>query len=266
MLPFLLLLLSPFSCKLFFQLGSKSVPSYTSEDHKSDDAFFADEQFVAIADGVGSWKSAGVDTGLYPKRLVELAKEFFVLDLKFAQNPKELMLKVEEANNVHGSATFLIGAIDQNSGKLNIAHLGDTMFMVFRPDDKDPKKMELLQKNKPQVHLFNFPYQMGTDGDGARHAKLTEIPLKEKDLVIFSTNAIFDNLFDEKIIEIIQVHHRQTGNPQNIAEALVDFAYGVSQDLKADTPFQKESRKRNMYYSGGKPDDMTVVAAYVRRN
>lgn len=35
-----------------------------------EDAFYADERLLAVADGVGGWADVGVDPGLYSKQLV----------------------------------------------------------------------------------------------------------------------------------------------------------------------------------------------------
>ena len=52
---------------------SLSLIPHPEKAHKGgEDAGFAGDTFLAVADGVGGWAESGVDPGLYSKRLISL--------------------------------------------------------------------------------------------------------------------------------------------------------------------------------------------------
>lgn len=50
---------------------------------------------------------------------------------------------------------------------------------------------------------------------------------------------------------------------QAIAKALAEAALFRSMDRCTRTPFQRSCRKKGILYSGGKVDDITVVACWI---
>ena len=70
--------------------------------------------------------------------------------------------------------------------------------------------MKKVFKSKPQQYSFNFPYQVGTAGDGSMLQRNLGIDALEKehkvqdyDIVIVATDGLWDNLFDKDIEECI---------------------------------------------------------------
>ena len=53
--------------------------------------------------------------------------------------------------------------------------------------------------------------------------------------------------------------------PHCIATALAKAAFYRSQDGSAQTPFSSKANNEGLYHTGGKMDDITVVAAWVVR-
>lgn len=52
---------------------------------------------------------------------------------------------------------------------------------------------------------------------------------------------------------------------QESAASLVSLADRLSQTAQHDSPFAKKARLHRLQYSGGKPDDITVVLATVQK-
>jgi len=94
-------------------------------------------------------------------------------------------------------------------------------------------------------------------------------------LFVFS-DGVSDNLHDHEILHIVDCAltpglAELTGLPDRatppicIAKAVAQAAYDRSIDPNAKVPFSEEySRQKRVNCSGGKQDDITVVAAWVR--
>jgi len=54
----------------FFHFGAKNRPHFKKEETGGEDAFLASNNLLVVADGVGSWASQGIDSGIYSKSLV----------------------------------------------------------------------------------------------------------------------------------------------------------------------------------------------------
>jgi hypothetical protein len=51
-----------------------------------------------------------------------------------------------------------------------------------------------------------------------------------------------------------------------LAKDLVDEAFDKSNDKNYFSPFAKKAQENKKFYIGGKPDDITVIVAYVSIN
>lgn len=149
-----------------------------------EDAYFVHNKGIGIADGVSSWSAFNIRTDLFSTTLMQNAKNSFENKLKKLGldvnpqvgdhnhdpenakiDPKEIMKEAFEKTLYAGSATCCIGVL--NNGKLDIANLGDSGFMVF-----EYEKCFLKEKSKPQQHTFNYPLQMVRLPDEEVHKKL----------------------------------------------------------------------------------------------
>lgn len=64
---------------------------------------------------------------------------------------------------------------------------------------------DIIFRSEEQQHSFNFPFQLGTRSrDTADDAQTYTMKLHESDIVIMGTDGIWDNLFDEEILEVVK--------------------------------------------------------------
>ncbi len=117
----------------------------------------AEQVYVCVADGVGSWRSHGVDPRQFSHRLVEHAKRVVELDAQHRSmgasgwaalslhdlepmHPLDVIIEawtstLSEA--IPGSSTICVATIDAELGLLNYSNLGDCGIMVIRRIDTE---------------------------------------------------------------------------------------------------------------------------------
>jgi hypothetical protein len=146
--------------------------------------------------------------------------------------------------------------------------------------------MCVVERTTEQQHSWNCPYQLTRLPpalaakfpklalDSASDAAVTECEAEVGDLVLLFTDGMRDNLHDHEILQIVdRALSPQFGDllglsshatlPDTVARALALAAKERSLDPKARVPFGEYSRRHGYECSGGKQDDITVVAAWV---
>lgn len=258
--------------------GSKFCIPHPEKMHKGgEDAMLLGKRLMAVADGVGGWIRAGVDPGLYSKGLLSAMEKHAAKDDKLDCGISLMRKAYDDNKSIMGSSTCCIATLTEDS-TCCIANVGDSGALIYRPSSK-----KILFKSEEQCHDFNFPKQLGTNSDDVpEHADVTKVKLEKGDLVFLATDGIFDNLFDENIIEIISGDKPEFAK-MDLAERnihLVKTAFQHSLDPTYESPFavrEKEwvkkkfrggvlrSRPRSFMRSfvGGKSDDITAVLAVV---
>jgi protein phosphatase PTC7 len=64
--------------KYRFKHATKVIPHPDKVAKGGEDAHFAHDNILVVADGVGGWADYGIDPGLYSKKLCYLIKELFL--------------------------------------------------------------------------------------------------------------------------------------------------------------------------------------------
>lgn len=248
-----------------------------------EDASWVGDRGLAIADGVGSmvkFADHGVNAAAYAAELVQLAGR--VLQGRNDQRPLDLaaeaMLSAEQHTTTFGASTLCALSLSSNIEDLFIgaANLGDSGFMVLRDVDGS---LEIIAKSWEQQHRWNTPFQFMRipdslrelaarkngnrviQDDAATDADLYEIPVAIGDLVLLFTDGFADNVYDCDVPGLIQTFGHI--EPEQIARALAEYAHKASMDAGTDVPFSEAALKAGREHPGGKPDDITVVAAWV---
>lgn len=179
----------------------------------------------------------------------------------YLNNPKKLIIESCELNKETGSCTVLVLTLDQNEPKLHSALIGDSGYMILRPKMENPYKFDVFFRSKEQQYEFNFPYQVGTNGTKPNLASVNQHEVKLNDVIIAGTDGLFDNLFDENILELVEGYLKiQKFDSQQIANVIAKKAFEKSMDRNWKSPFAVNAIKAG-YRSqiGGKEDDITVA-------
>ncbi|GAA5812476.1 hypothetical protein MFLAVUS_005932 [Mucor flavus] len=252
-----------------------------SSTQVGDDAYFKRHDALGVADGVGGWRShKGANPALYSRKLMHYAQ--LELDrIKTNVRPQQLQVKPDpiqvlesayhmttlDAQNegIVGSTTACIVILCQD--ELRIANLGDCGVSVIRQND-------YIFRSEEQQHSFNFPYQLGTASfDSPADAQQFTVKIEEGDIVILGSDGLFDNLYDDEILEEVQNCIDQEdpsliqAAPQTISDALAHRAKIVSEDPdNPSSPFQVRAMHEGLYYQGGKADDISVIVAIVKKD
>jgi hypothetical protein len=146
--------------------------------------------------------------------------------------------------------------------ELRIANIGDCGLMIIRGG-------EPIFRSEEQQHSFNFPFQLGTvSKDTPKDTQSFVVKIQEGDIVILGSDGLFDNVFDEEIVDIVEAYTKAKvidSDPQMMADALLKRAREVAEDSRfASSPFQSRAIQEGFYYQGGKIDDMTVLVGVIR--
>ncbi|KAF9959136.1 hypothetical protein BGZ72_010265 [Mortierella alpina] len=118
----------------------------------------------------------------------------------FNVNPVQILQKSYEQSARDAKQEGLIGSSTAclailRDDELRIANLGDCGVSIIR-------RNEFIFRTEEQQHSFNYPYQLGTGStDSPTDAQVFTVKVESGDIVVMGTDGIFDNLFDEDILE-----------------------------------------------------------------
>ncbi|ORE16403.1 protein serine/threonine phosphatase 2C [Rhizopus microsporus] len=228
---------------------------YTSSQ-VGDDAYFKRHDALGVADGVGGWRThAGANPALYSRKLMHYAQleldriKTNVRPQQSPVNPDPIQilesayhLTTIDAQNegIVGSTTACIAVLCQD--ELRIVNIGDCGISVIR-------KNNYIFRSEEQQHSFNFPFQLGTASfDSPSDAQQFTVKIEENDIIVLGSDGLFDNLYDDEILEEVKKLIDQPDLdpmtiPQLISEALVQRAK-----------------------IGGKADDISVIVAIIKKD
>lgn len=227
--------------------------------------------------------------------------------------PLYVLSKASVQCTTFGSTTCVLAILENN--RLWSANIGDSQLLVIRRTDAPPKAYprpyefsfstchdsrcrvsnprdyggyQIVYRTVPQQHFFNCPYQFSRmpdidcSGDAilkrtVETADIGSTEVQPGDIVILGTDGLFDNAFDDDILDLLnrtcwpdsEPNKPPTTDPAILVDALIDIAVKAGHPPSGFcrpivTPFSKaafdEVGRRLM---GGKPDDITAVVAYV---
>ncbi|KPV76108.1 uncharacterized protein RHOBADRAFT_53095 [Rhodotorula graminis WP1] len=210
---------------------------------------------LGVADGVGGWEESGIDPSHFSQSLMWFARErvrtarwALPPPTKAGEGDESGMALVDlldgayedvmqEEGVVAGSSTACVVALDAETGMLHAANLGDSGFIVLRPQpasDLPPTPppspptdastftpptpsvlYRLVHEQTPQIHFFNAPLQLSKlpaaeraqadkaekDGkwlrDLPRDADVVNLQLEDGDVVLLVTDGYSDNIWAE---------------------------------------------------------------------
>jgi protein phosphatase PTC7 len=250
--------------------GTKAKSCKTS-GHAGEDAYFKCvsknglNYGMGVADGVYMWSEHGIDAGQFSKSLMNVAQEEVLNDVSSVSEVMKTAAERAKQNEILGSSTFCVTLIDTLRGTLQVSNLGDSGVLVL---GKEGVKFKTIQ----QEHTFGCPFQLGhhDNSDRPEDALVSVVPVTVGDIIISGTDGLFDNLSEENAVEIAEdVRRRHPGQPpaliaSMLANQLGRQAFQNSMDKYISTPYSEAATDAfDMVYSGGKPDDMTVLTAII---
>ena len=228
---------------------------------------------LSVADGVGGWTERGIDSSLFSWSILSKLVGLFKRDMqslgvnsKFTagkaarrslineEYPRALLdqayseILEEFSGQLMGSSTICVAIVDHLSDKFYAVNLGDSGFVIYRPDKEELEKKanfdasknvsfpsneclgSIVLRSQEQQHAFNFPYQLSPhlgrtiDADLPMMGMKYEALLKTDDVVFLATDGIFDNLFEADLCQFFDEaireskSHRSHGQVQDGAE------------------------------------------------
>ncbi|KAI5923319.1 protein serine/threonine phosphatase 2C [Camillea tinctor] len=267
-----------------------------------------------VADGVGGWEDSGVDPADFSHSfcdyMASAAYKNNVAPSGFPLTARALMQRgyddVCKDSSIHAGGSTASIAIANEDGTLEVANLGDSGFVQLRLN-------AVHSYSEPQTHAFNTPYQLSIIPasmlaraavfggarlcDHPKDADVTQHKLQHGDILIFATDGVWDNLFNQQILRLVSRLMLHTGawittddgirvsdSLQALTEAKIPTRYETPATLQAalameiaaaakiasinqrlDGPFAKEVQKYYPHenWHGGKVDDICVIAAVV---
>ena len=269
--------------KYKFNIGVVKIPHFSKKEKGGEDAFESHEGMICVADGVGGWNDVGVDPSKYSKELCKNIKSVYLKNAnKYFSQPIKMFIEAAELTRATGSATFCMCVLDLEKNYMHTVNLGDSGYMLLRSTEKlinNPNPvlqslkagdkvspLGMVFKSQEQQRSFNFPLQVGTHGDSPQEAKTNVHEIQENDIIVLGTDGLWDNLFEDHIIQIIKPFFEISNRIQSlstVAEMIGETAERYSLDQRYKSPF---SVKSNGLYLGGKPDDITIIVAQVVKN
>ncbi|KAI9435873.1 phosphatase 2C-like domain-containing protein [Russula earlei] len=170
---------------------------------------------------------------------------------------------------------------------IRIAHLGDCMGMLVRGD-------EVIWRSEEMWWAFNTPLQLGpASSTSPSAAQVITLPVLADDILVLASDGLSDNLWDEEVLdEVVRFRRSFLASPVAngsqlprrtlagmLSEALCSRARKISQrrfkmtpteetvpipsEADDEIPFARRAREEGRLFSGGKPDDISVLVAVI---
>ncbi|XP_047079629.1 putative protein phosphatase 2C 24 [Lolium rigidum] len=234
-------------------------------DHDEDAHFgHGDAGVVGVADGVGGYRELGEDAAAFSRGLMTSAlMHVLAIDPGTPVCPYTLLERAYDetvASAASGASTAVI--LSLAGATLKWAYIGDSAFAVLRGGN-------IVHRSREQKTYFdNCPFQLSSpgQGDSITEADVGEMPVRDGDVVVAGTDGLFDNVFDAELERLVRMGTAQGYSPKNMADVIAGIAYEVSRSPTKDSPISTEYQKKaaGVEFHGGKPDDITVVVAFIR--
>ena len=278
----------------FQKISSGISIAEASKNGNGEDAYFILPRDVGVFDGVGGWRSSGIDSGLYSRHLAA-ATATALKKQRAKDNAMNLAKALDQGaasakeERLTGSTTVCIASLNSQKGVVEVLNLGDSGLVIFR---KVGDQMKIVGQTKATTHGFNFPAQIGNIGnprlgtmnsDTSRDATYDSFQIEEGDVAVAGTDGLWDNVFEEQIMDILlQSDLYSKGPGEDVAKADIDklakaitlLALNQSISHTVSTPWavglEEEFKRRGQFFNkkqhqGGKADDITVILSYFHK-
>ncbi|SPN96741.1 uncharacterized protein DNG_00261 [Cephalotrichum gorgonifer] len=259
-----------------------------------DDAVYASDYFIGANDGVGAWSTrprghAGLWSRLILHFWVSSMEEHILkacdLDDDYRPDPVTYLDQAYEKTldatrapiDCQGTTTVCGAQLhykkspdgDRHVPLLYVTNLGDSQVMVLRPRER-----KVLFKTTEQWHWFDCPRQLGTNSPDTPRtiAVVDTLEIETGDIVLAMTDGVIDNLWEHEIVRIVSDSlakwdagldplTTQMERMPFAASELMNAAKEIALDPFAESPYMEHAIEEGLASTGGKMDDISVVAA-----
>ncbi|THF96102.1 hypothetical protein TEA_020839 [Camellia sinensis var. sinensis] len=238
--------------------GVYLLPHPSKASTGGEDAYFiVGQNWLGVADGVGSWSEEGIDPGIYSQELMENCRKI-VSECNSVPHPEEVISESALEAESPGSSTILVAYFDGQV--LHVANIGDSGFIVIRNG-------VVYKRSTPRSFKFNCPFQIASGVDPSEYVEIYKIDLDEGDVIVTSTDGLFDNLYNPEIVSIVSKSMQSNFKLEEIAEALARRAHEIGNSRTCMTPFVDAyaARRIKKGFTGGKLDDVVVIVSLVQK-
>ncbi|CAL5377739.1 unnamed protein product [Camellia sinensis] len=238
--------------------GVYLLPHPSKASTGGEDAYFiVGQSWLGVADGVGSWSEEGIDPGIYSRELMENCRKI-VSECNSVPHPEEVISESALEAESPGSSTILVAYFDGQV--LHVANIGDSGFIVIRNG-------VVYKRSTPRSFKFNCPFQIESGVDPSEYVEIYRIDLDEGDVIVTSTDGLFDNLYNSEIVSIVSKSMQSNFKLEEIAEALARRAHEIGNSTTCMTPFVDAyaARRIKKGFTGGKLDDVVVIVSLVQK-
>ncbi|KAI1369548.1 phosphatase 2C-like domain-containing protein [Xylaria arbuscula] len=231
---------------------------------------------LAIEEDMAKAQSSGSAYQPDPKRHLQTAYERTV---EATSEPSDCL----GTTTATGAQLFYKGDLKNSQSNvtplLYVTNLGDSRVMVVRA-----KSQEILYQSQEQWHWFDCPRQLGTNSPDTpnENAIVDVVELAEGDICLAMSDGVTDNLWGHEIVDNVSKSvkrweageggqadgdrtHGANGGMRFVADELMKAAKAVATDPFAESPFMEHAIEEGLASSGGKLDDISVVAGLCRR-
>jgi len=243
-----------------------------------DDACFIADHTLAdvlgVADGVGGWRSYGIDPSVLPTSLMKACERLVKMGHFKPHQPTKLLEGgyreiLQDKEQIIGSCTACIVALNRQNRTLYSSNLGDSGFLLVRAG-------KVVHRSEEQQHTFNTPFQLTiapsalqgmVHSDSPESADQASFDVQAGDLLLLGSDGLFDNMNDAMILVHLSSVQKDAcpDELQQTADKLAQEANLLAFDPDYMSPFAKNATAHGISnLKGGKPDDITILLAQVK--
>ncbi|CAF3390378.1 unnamed protein product [Rotaria socialis] len=199
-----------------------------------DDAGFAmrrnQQNFLGISDGAGGNVMYGFDPRLFSESLMRHCSDLAHTGKYSTEEPKRLLCHAfdrVQIENCFGSATACVVGIDCDTGQLHSVNIGDSGYVIIRNGCIIYRSRSQKMNGDCPRQLDVYPWTAALRKKGLNYTQISSVDaicqtfqLELDDIVILSTDGLFDNIPDRLLEKIISKHP----SLKNAANELVNHA------------------------------------------
>ncbi|CAF3248420.1 unnamed protein product [Rotaria socialis] len=191
---------------------------------------------IGLSDGVSGNRHHGLDPYKFAHTLISscLEETDRIIGSSSMRGLVHRAIRCVEKRSIFGSATLCLLSIDKHSSYLRSLNIGDSGFMLIRQN-------KLIIRSHPQYHRGSSPFQLSSlpttqsftsnttrlYHDKPSDGEYIEHNLEIGDLLLIASDGLFDNLYEDFIVQIINNHlddQCSVESLQNVCQMLVKSA------------------------------------------